>query len=105
MEFTHFLKHYLKMRYNGFAFKTKFCVLNNSGIRSEITDEILDSEDIHVWHSLKYLPIYILEMIKNDPNDLFHHFFPLSLNRIFRRGALILRAEIIPNNLIRVMPA
>ena len=33
MEFTLFLKHYLKMRYNGFAFKTKFCVPNNSGIR------------------------------------------------------------------------
>ena len=80
-----------------------YLIIQASG--SEITDEILDSEDIHVWHSLKYLPIYILEMIKNDPNDLFHHFFPLSLNRIFRRGALILRAEIIPNNLIRGMPA
>ena len=33
MEFTHFFKHYLKMRYYGFSFKTKFCVLNNSGIR------------------------------------------------------------------------
>ena len=87
------------------ALALSFRTISDLSSLSWEADEILDSEDIHVWHSLKYLPIYILEMIKNDPNDLFHHFFPLSLNRIFRRGALILRAEIIPNNLIRVMPA
>jgi hypothetical protein len=29
-----------------------YLIIQASG--SEITDEILDSEDIHVWHSLKY---------------------------------------------------
>jgi len=39
-----------------------YLIIQASG--SEITDEILDSEDIHVWHSLKYFPIIIKTYIK-----------------------------------------